>query len=477
MTHDCSFLEELDVAVSVEEGDRNDHATDWGTEPGGGGVTPDAVVRPTSTAEVSRVLAAADERGVPVTPYAAGTSLEGNAVPAHAGVSMDLMEMDEILDVRPEDFQIDVQPGVMGSAVNEAVAGSGLFFPPLPSSGDFSTIGGMIANAASGMQTVKYGEVGDWVLELEAVLADGSVVTGGSKAVKTSSGFDLKHLLVGSEGTLGVVTRATLELEGLPKQIRGGRAIFPTLDDAAEAVFDAVRSGVDVAKIELIDEISATIANDYLDTGLPDAPMTFLEFHANHGVGEEIDFCTAIFESHDVERFEMAGEAEMEDLWQSRKELAFALRAWDPDLHPLHPGDVTVPISRLPDIIGFAKELEAEYDVPIPCFGHAGDGNVHYTVLVEEGNEAAYERGEEAYRRIVEEAISYGGTATGEHGIGLGKREYMDLEHGTESVDAMRRIKRALDPNDTLNPGKIFPETAEGERLGVRAGADADADD
>jgi D-lactate dehydrogenase (cytochrome) len=257
MTHDCSFLEELDVAVSVEEGDRNDHATDWGTEPGGGGVTPDAVVRPTSTAEVSRVLAAADERGVPVTPYAAGTSLEGNAVPAHAGVSMDLMEMDEILDVRPEDFQIDVQPGVMGSAVNEAVAGSGLFFPPLPSSGDFSTIGGMIANAASGMQTVKYGEVGDWVLELEAVLADGSVVTGGSKAVKTSSGFDLKHLLVGSEGTLGVVTRATLELEGLPKQIRGGRAIFPTLDDAAEAVFDAVRSGVDVAKIELIDGLSA----------------------------------------------------------------------------------------------------------------------------------------------------------------------------------------------------------------------------
>ncbi|WP_254537996.1 FAD-binding oxidoreductase [Halomarina litorea] len=472
MTHDCSFLEDLDVAVSFEEGDRTDHSADWGTEGSDRAVVPDAVVRPETTEEVSRVLAAADERGVPVTPYAAGTSLEGNAVPAHAGVSMNLMEMNEVLDVRPDDFQIDVQPGVMGSAVNEAVEGHGLFFPPLPSSGNLSTIGGMIANAASGMQTVKYGEVGDWVLELEAVLADGSVVKAGSKAVKTSSGYDLKHLLVGSEGTLGVVTRATLELEGLPEQIRGGRAIFPTLEDAAEAVFDAVRSGVDVAKIELIDGTSAEIANAYLDTGLPDAPMTFIEFHANHGIEEEIDFCKAIFESHDVQRFEMAEEEDMDTLWQSRKELAFALRAWDPDLEPLQPGDVTVPISKLPEIIAYAKDLEAEYGIPVPCFGHAGDGNVHYTALVEKGNPEARKAGKEVYTRVVEKAIEFGGTATGEHGIGLGKREYMDLEHGEASVEAMRRVKRALDPNDTLNPGKIFPETADGERMRT-----AEADD
>jgi D-lactate dehydrogenase (cytochrome) len=460
MSHDCSFLEALDVAVSFEDDDREEHSADWGTA-SDQAVVPDAVVRPESTAEVASVLAAADERGVPVTAYAAGTSLEGNAVPAHAGISMDLMEMNAVLDVRPDDFQIDVQPGVMGSAVNEAVERHGLFFPPLPSSGDLSTIGGMIANSASGMQTVKYGEVGDWVLELEAVLADGSVVSAGSKAVKTSSGYDLKRLLIGSEGTLGIITRATLELAGLPQQIRGGRAIFPTLDDAAEAVADAARSGVDVAKIELIDATSAAVANDYLDTGLPDAPMTFVEFHADHGIEEEIDFCRTIFEAHDLRRFEMAGESEMDELWQARRELAFALRAYDDDLHPLHPGDVTVPISKLPEIVRYAKRLEADHGLMVPCFGHSGDGNVHYTVMVEKGTPDSFERGEEIYRRIVEKAIEFGGTATGEHGIGLGKRGYMVLEHGEAGVEAMRRIKRAFDPNDTLNPGKIFPETDE----------------
>jgi D-lactate dehydrogenase (cytochrome) len=232
-----------------------------------------------------------------------------------------------------------------------------------------------------------------------------------------------------------------------------------------------VRSGVDVAKIELIDELSATMANDYIGSDLPDAPMTFLEFHANHGVEEEIAFCRSVFEEHGVERFEMADEEEMEGLWAARRELAFATRAWDPDRQPLHPGDITVPISEYPDIIRYAKRLEAEYDLPVPCFGHAGDGNLHYTVLVAD-DPAERERGEELYRDIVERAIEVGGTCTGEHGIGMGKREYMDLEHGAASVEAMRRVKRAFDPNDTLNPGKLFPETAEGGR--VRAEADDD---
>jgi D-lactate dehydrogenase (cytochrome) len=455
--------------VSVGSSDRENHASDWGT-PESRKVRPDAVVWPESTAEVSRVLEAANDRGVPVTPYAAGTGLEGNATPAHGGISMDLTRMDSVLDIRSDDFQVDVEAGVIGSTVDETVAPDGLTFPPLPSSGDISTIGGMIATDASGMQTVKYGEVRDWVLELEAVLADGTVITAGSKAIKTSSGYNLKDLLVGSEGTLGVVTRATLELAGRPEQIRGGRAIFPTLDDATDAVFDAVRSGVDVARIELLDDTTAAMANAYLDTGLPDAPMVFLEFHANHGVGEEIGFCRSIFEAHDVERFEMAAEeTEMAELWQARRELAYAVESYDPDLTPLHPGDVTVPISKYPETVRYIKEVSAEYDLLVPCFGHAGDGNVHYSVLVED-DDGATERGEELYGRIVERAIEHGGTATGEHGIGQGKREYLIEEHGTESVEAMRAIKRALDPNDTLNPGKIFPETAEGERL--RAPAD-----
>src|SRR6056297_1737533 len=300
MTHDCSFLSDLDLSGEVSFGDsvRESHAADFGAEERGEGVTPDAVVWPESTADVAAVLPAADERGVPVTPYAAGTSLEGNAVPAHRGISLDLSRMDAVLDVRPDDRQVDVEPGIYGTDVDEAVAADGLFFPPLPSSGDISTVGGMIANDASGMKTVKYGEVADWVLELEAVLADGTVITAGSRAAKTSSGYNLKDVFVGSEGTLGVVTRATLELAGRPEQVRGARALFPSLDRAAEAVFDAVRSGVDVATIELVDADSARMANAYTGTDLPDVPMVFLEFHANHGVETEIEFCERLFADH-----------------------------------------------------------------------------------------------------------------------------------------------------------------------------------
>jgi len=471
MAHDCSFLSELDLDGEASFGDsaRETHAADFGADDLGLGVTPDAVVWAESTADVSAVLAAADDRRVPVTPYAAGTSLEGNAVPAHRGISLDLSRMDAVLAVRPDDFQIDVEPGVLGAAVDEAVAAEGLFFPPLPSSGDISTVGGMIANDASGMKTVKYGEVADWVLELEAVLADGSVVTAGSKAAKTSSGYNLTDLLVGSEGTLGVVTRATLELAGRPEQIRGGRALFPTLDEATAAISDAVRSGADVATIELLDGASARIANDYTGTDLPDVPAVFFEFHADHGVDREIEFCRTVFEDHGVERFETAGEAEMEDLWQARRELAYALRTHDPERTPLHPGDVTVPISDYPEIVRYIGELADEYDLLVPCFGHAGDGNVHYSVLVDDSDDDRLAAAEELYAAVVERAIEMGGTATGEHGIGLGKREFLVAEHGEATVEAMRRLKRALDPRDTLNPGKIFPETADGER--VRADA------
>ena len=464
---DLVFLDDLDLAgeVSSSDSNRKGHAGDWGT-PEADRVRPDAVVWPESTADVSAVLAASNERGVPVTPYAAGTSLEGNATPVHRGISLDMTRMDAVLDVRPADFQVDVQPGVFGSAVDEAVGSHGLFFPPLPSSGDISTVGGMIANDASGMQTVKYGEVRDWVLALEAVLADGTVVRTGSRAVKTSSGYNLTDLLVGSEGTLAVVTEATLELAGIPEQIRGGRAIFDDLDDATEAVMDAVQSGVDVAKIELIDAECATMANAYTGTDLPDAPMVFLEFHADHGVGEEVDFCRTIFEAHDVSRFEMAADdSEMESLWQARRELAFAEQAYDPDRDPIHPGDVTVPISEYPAVIRYAKELGDEHDVLVPCFGHAGDGNVHYTVLADRDDPDELSRAETVYDAVVRRAIELGGTATGEHGIALGKRQYLELEHGPEAVDVMRAIKRTLDPKDTLNPGKMFPETLDGERV------------
>ncbi|WP_423750726.1 FAD-binding oxidoreductase [Salinirarus marinus] len=467
MGYDCAFLDDLDLdgSVSTDASYREGRATDWGTPPDLE-TLPDAVVWPASTSDVAAVLAAANERGVPVTPYAAGSGLEGSAAPTHGGISLDMTRMDGIVEVRPDDLQVDVEPGVIGSDVDEAVGRHGLFFPPLPSSGDISTIGGMIATDASGMKTVKYGEVSDWVLRLEAVLADGRVITAGTKAAKSSSGYNLKDLVVGSEGTLAVVTEATLKLAGIPEQKRAGRAIFPTIDDATSAISDAITSGVDVATIELLDETTATMANAYAGLDLPDAPMVFLEFHADHGIEEEVEFCRTIFEAHDVSQFEMAAtESEMDRLWQARKDVAYASREWDDDLEPLHPGDVTVPISKYPEIIRYARDLAAEYDLTIPCFGHAGDGNFHYVVLVDPDDPDHVAAGEEVYARIVDRALELGGTATGEHGIGLGKREFLVAEHGEATVEVMRAIKRALDPRDTLNPGKMFPETLEGKRI------------
>ncbi|MFB6108498.1 MAG: FAD-binding oxidoreductase [Haloplanus sp.] len=467
MEYDLAFLDALDLdgSVSTDRSYREGRAEDWGT-PSDLKRLPDAVVWPASTADVSAILAAANDRGVPVTPYAAGSGLEGSAAPTHGGISLDLTRMDEILEVRPDDLQVDVQPGVIGSDVDEAVGQYGLFFPPLPSSGDLSTIGGMIATDASGMKTVKYGEVRDWVLRLEAVLADGTVISAGSRAAKTSSGYNLKDLLVGSEGTLAVVTEATLELSGIPEQKRAGRALFADIEDATAAISDAITAGVDVATIELLDETTATMANAYAGLDLPDTPMVFLEFHADHGVDEEVEFCQTVFEAHDVTRFEMAAtESEMDALWQARKDLAYATREWDETRTPIHPGDVTVPISKYPDIIRYARELGAEHGFEIPCYGHAGDGNLHYEILADHDDPDDLALAEEVYGKVVERALELGGTATGEHGIGLGKRQYLVAEHGEGAVEAMRSIKRALDPRDTLNPGKIFPETADGDRV------------
>jgi D-lactate dehydrogenase (cytochrome) len=459
LAHDTEFLERLldPDQISRGEADRRERSTDWGTDEADA-VLPDAVVWPESTADVSAVMEAANERGVPVTPYAAGTSLEGNAVPVHKGITLDLTRMDSVLEVRPEDRQVDVEPGILGQEVNDAVERHGLVLPSLPSSGKISTIGGMLANNASGMKTVKYGVVADWLLEIEAVLPNGEVITAGSKGVKTSAGYNLRDLIVGSEGTLAVITRATFRLAGLPKQVWGGRAVFENLEDASAAVVDAVRSGVDVAKIELVDALSAEITNDYLDTDLPDQPLVFLEFHANHGVDREVEFCRTVFEDHGVGRFEVAeSDAEMAELWEARREMADAFEPWREDLSPLTPGDVTVPISRYPDIVRYAKEVGAEYDILVPCLGHAGDGNVHYIVMVDPDDPEMVENGHEVSRRIVERAIEMGGTATGEHGVGLGKQEYLAAEHGEAAVEAMRSIKRALDPNGVLNPGKVLP--------------------
>nr|WP_245902814.1 FAD-linked oxidase C-terminal domain-containing protein [Salinigranum rubrum] len=315
----------------------------------------------------------------------------------------------------------------------------------------------MIATNASGKQTVKYGKVGDWVLELEAVLADGSVVELGTKAAKTSSGYNLRDLVIGSEGTLAVVTRATLKLAGLPAQRRAGRVVFDSFETAAAAASDIVRSGVDVAALELIDSLAATMANAYVDGDLPEKPMAFLEFHANHGVDEEIDFCRAVLDRHGPLSVEFGDESAQADLWAARRELADATRAYYPDLDSIVAGDVAVPISKYPGLIERIHSLSRERDIPIPCFGHAGDGNIHFDVFADREDDEAWARAADTYETIVREAIRMGGTATGEHGIGRGKRKFMTDEHGERGVRAMWAVKRALDPDGLLNPGKVLP--------------------
>lgn len=476
MAHDCSFLDDLDLDGEVSWGrsDRRNHASDFGTREENE-VKPDAVVFVQSTMDVSAVVGTANDYGVPVTPYAAGTGLEANATPVKGGISLDTKRMNSVLEIRPDDLQVDVGAGVIGDDVNESLEHYGLFFPPLPSSGSISTVGGMIATDASGQRTVKYGEVADWVLQLEVVLPDGSVIEAGSKAAKTSSGYNLKELLVGSEGTLGIITQATLQLAGRPEQVKGGRAVFPTLNEATKAISDAVTSGVDVAKIELIDDQTAVLVNNYADTELPERPMIFVEFHADYGIDEEIDFCRTIFEAHDMEQLEIASGAEMEQLWQARKDITYAAEEFDPDLDIGPPGDVTVPIGQYPEMIAEVKAIAEEYDLFIPCFGHAGDGNLHYFVLADYDDPSEAAHAHDAYTGLVKRALELDGTATGEHGIGVGKRKFMYLEHDEAAVEAMRTIKQAIDPKRTLNPGKIVPpkgglhnETSEAAKDGGR---------
>lgn len=454
------FCESLPLAAdqwSVAGADRSRRATDWGTAPEDG-ADPAAVVWPESTADVAAVLERANEAGVPVTPYGAGTGIAGNAVPVHGGVSLDTARMDAVLDVRPDDFQVDVQPGVVGAAVDDALEGHGQFFPPLPTSGAMATVGGMVSTDASGRRTVKYGTVGDWVRELEAVAGDGTVFTAGTRAVKSSAGYNLRDVVVGSEGTLAVVTRVTLETAGIPEQIRGGRAVFESVDDAAAAVADARRSGVDVASVELVDATAARIANDHLGSGLPDRPMVFLEFHRNHGVAAEIEFCESVFADHDPLGFETVDRERMDDLWAVREELAEAVVQHDPGLVSAHSGDVAVPPSEFPALVSYIHERAADADLQAPTFGHAGDGNVHFDVLVDPDDPEMVARGEAVSHDVIERAIALGGTCTAEHGVGNTKREFVRPEHGDGAVDLMGRLKDAFDPNGVLNPGKVLPE-------------------
>ncbi|WP_254546882.1 FAD-binding oxidoreductase [Halomarina pelagica] len=458
--YDCRFLADVvdEGRVSFEESRREQYAVDAGPHDPR---TPDAVVWPADAAEVSRVLAAANERGVPVTPWSGGSSLEGNPIPVEGGVVLDVYGMDEV-SVRAEDLQVVVGPGVVYDDLNETLAREGLRFPPGISSGDVATIGGMIANNASGFNAVRYGETRDHVRRLEVVLPDGRIVECGRDVVKTSAGYSLKDLFVGSEGTLGVVTEATLAVEGIPEHRRAALVTFSTERDASSAVSEVIRFGVRPGAIEYLSAPTVGILDEYdPDLGLEVAPTLIVELHANNrGIDEDVAFVRDICEDNGATGWNAAAGDEMDEVWRARREAYTAIRTHREGLEPVLVGDVVVPISRYPDVVEAVAEASADLDLLCPAVGHAGDGNLHYTPIVDRDDEDEVSRAFELNDRIVTRAIEMGGTATGEHGVGIGKRKFMEREHGA-ALELMRDIKEIVDPNGIMNPGKVIPDATE----------------
>ncbi len=419
------------------------------------GTLPAGIIWPVSTEEVASILAYTYQQEIPVTPWGAGTSTEGNPVPTRGGLVMDLMQMNRILEIRPEDLQADVQPGVLRKELNRRTGRHGLFFPPDP--GADASIGGMIANNASGVQTVKYGATKDYVLKLTVVLPHGEVIQTGCKARKSSSGYDLARLFVGSEGTLGVVTEATLRLAGIPAHHLAATISFDTLENASRAVAVMIGSGTEPAALELLTPELIRLLNRENGLGLAEVPSLFTEFH---GISEATLHATAEMVRELCEECGATGfrfgvtERERAELWRARHE------AWE-TIHRAHPGketlivDAAVPISKYPQMILYAQQLLDERQAAGYVFGHAGDGNLHVVMAGDPAIAAEWSVLEEINDRIVQQAVEVGGTCTGEHGVGIGKRKFMTLEHG-RSYELMRQIKTLLDPRGLMNPDKFF---------------------
>jgi D-lactate dehydrogenase (cytochrome) len=416
---------------------------------------PRAVAFPTTTAEVSSIVAACNRHGVPIVPFGAGSSLEGHVLAVHGGVSLDLTRMDRIIAVRPEDQDVTLQPGVTRRRLEKALAEHGLFFPVDP--GADATLGGMAATGASGTTTVRYGSMRHNVLCLELVLADGRVIRTGSRARKSSAGYDLTHLMIGSEGTLGVITELTLRVHGIPESIAAAVCAFPDLASAVRAAVEVIQWGVPVARVELLDEVQMAAVNRHSGLGELEMPTLFFEFHGSpSGVEEQARVAGELAAEQGGRAFRWATEAgERHRLWQARHEAYFAALALRPGARVMST-DVCVPISKLVECITETKGDIAQASFPVPLVGHVGDGNFHLLLVIDPGSKRELAEAEALNRALVDRALCLGGTCTGEHGVGLGKVQWMEREHGP-ALAVMRAIKRALDPQGILNPGKVLP--------------------
>lgn len=420
------------------------------------GYRPDVVVWPKGTEEVAAILKYANERMIPVTPWGAGTSLEGNPLPVEGGMVLDFELMNEILAIRAEDFQVDVQAGVKYKDMNQMLARKGLFFPPDP--GANATIGGMVANNASGVRTVKYGATRDNVLRLMVVLPTGEIFHAGSLSPKTSSGYDLVRLLIGSEGTLGIITEITLRLTGIPEKFGAAIVTFDSVENATDAVYEIMGSGLIPAALELLDPETIGAINKDGKISLAEKPTLFLEFTGTSNVSLEEDLRLAkeICDDHGSMGFESGiGREERNRLWEARHEAYESIKRWNPGSDFVI-ADTAVPLSKYSSMVEYAGEILTSHHLKAYRFGHAGDGNLHLVIVGDLREKEFTKKVNQAYMELVSYAISVGGTATGEHGVGIGKKKFMIQEHG-KGVEVMRRIKNLLDPNGIMNPGKILP--------------------
>jgi len=416
---------------------------------------PDAVVFAETTKDVQAVIEIARDHRIPIVPFGAGTSLEGHVNAPLGGISLDLSRMDKVLAVHPEDLDCIVEAGVTRTALNQHLRDTGLFFPVDPGAGE-ATIGGMAATRASGTCAVRYGTMREAVIGVTAVMADASIVSTASRARKSAAGYDLTRLLVGSEGTLGIITEVTLRLHGIPEATLAAVAPFPTLAAACRATFMAMATGLGLARIELLDGLQIRAVNTYSGLELAEQPTLFLEFHGTQaGAREQVDMFREIANGEGARDFSWAeGEDQRRALWKARHDALWAINAMWPGKSVLIT-DVCVPLSRLADCVAETDADIAEMGLIAPIVGHVGDGNFHVLVMFDPKDTTVRPRLHAFVDRLAHRAIAMDGTCTGEHGIGQGKRALLRQEAG-DAIASMRAIKQALDPLAILNPGKIF---------------------
>ena len=438
--------------VSTNETILDQHGRDESAIPP---VRPSAVVMPHSTEEVSKVLAYCNKEGIPVVAFGAGSSLEGHVLPLFGGISLDLTQMNKIIEIRSDDLLVRVQPGVHRVELNEKLARSGLFFSVDP--GADATLGGMAATGAAGTTTVRYGSMRDNVLALTAVMADGTVIRTGRETRKLSAGYDLTRLLVGSEGTLAVITELTLRIFGIPEKMAAAIVRFENLSDGVTAATAIVRSGISIARCEFLDAKCIKNVNAHDGLTLTEVPTLFFEFHGSpQGVSEDAESVKAIVEEFGGSEFEWTtDEGARRKLWQARHNAYWAGIAANPGMRAVST-DAAVPLSQLADAVTVADEVLSKHKYPYSILGHVADANFHCFIVTDPNKPEELLEVRHITHEITMKMIEMGGTCTGEHGIGSGKIDALIAETGAPAVNIMKSIKQALDPNNILNPGKVF---------------------